>query len=54
MVAGSAVILEVTDVLRTLTKAKYRDLVLGAALLYAAAALMLYPQQSMQAGREGL
>lgn len=40
--------------LRTLTRAKYRDLVLGAALLCAAAALMLYPQQSMQAGRDGL
>jgi len=40
--------------LRTLTRAKYRDLVLGAALLCAAAALMVYPQQSMQAGRDGL
>ena len=40
--------------LRILTKAKYRDLVLGAALLCAAAALLLYPQQAMQAARDGL
>ena len=38
----------------TLTRAKYRDLVLGAALLCSAAALMLFPQQSMEAGRQGL
>jgi len=40
--------------LRVLTKAKYRDLLLGAALLAAGAALLLYPEQSMEAGRQGL
>lgn len=40
--------------LRTLTRPKYRDLVVCAALLCAAAALVLYPGQSMEAGREGL
>lgn len=40
--------------LRILTRTKYRDLVLGCALLCAGAALMLYPNQSMEAGRQGL
>lgn len=40
--------------LRALTKAEYRDLLLGAALLAAGAALLLYPEQSMEAGRQGL
>lgn len=40
--------------LRALTKAKYRDPLLGAALLATGAALLLYPEQSMEAGRQGL
>ena len=40
--------------LRTLTKAKYRDLLLGAALLAAGASMLFYPEQSMEAGRQGL
>lgn len=40
--------------LRILTKPKYRDLVLGIALLCAGAALVLYPAQSMDACRQGL
>lgn len=40
--------------LRILSKNKYRDLILGLALLCAGAALVLYPAQSMEAGREGL
>ena len=39
---------------RLLAKPKYRDLVLGAALLCAAAALLRWPQESMEAAREGL
>ncbi len=40
--------------LRILVKSKYRDLMLGVALLCAGAALVLYPSQSMDAGRQGL
>ena len=40
--------------LRMLSKPKYRDFVLGIALLCAGAALVLYPSQSMDAGRQGL
>ena len=40
--------------LRTLTKQVYRDLVLGIVLLCFGAALLLYPTQSMEAGRQGL
>lgn len=40
--------------LRILTGAKYRDLFLGLALLCAGGALVLYPEQSMDAGRQGL
>lgn len=40
--------------LRMLSKPKYRDLVLGIALLCAGTALVLYPSQSMDAGRQGL
>lgn len=40
--------------LRILTGSKYRDVVLGVALLCAGAALVLYPSQSMDAGRQGL
>ena len=40
--------------LHVLTRAKYRDLVLALALLCAGAALLLYPEQSMEAGRQGL
>ena len=39
---------------RLLTKPQYRDLVLGAALLCAMAALLRWPQESMEAAREGL
>ena len=37
-----------------LSQSKYRDLLLGFALLCAGAALVLYPDQSMDAGRQGL
>lgn len=40
--------------LRILTRSKYRDLFSGIALLCAGVALMLYPAQSMEAGRRGL
>lgn len=40
--------------LRRLTQAKYRDPILGLALLCAGLALILYPTQSMDAGRQGL
>lgn len=40
--------------LRILTGSKYRDVVLGVALLCAGSALVLYPAQSMDAGRQGL
>jgi len=40
--------------LRMLSKPKYRDLVLGIALVCAGAALVVYPSQSMDAGRQGL
>ena len=40
--------------LSVLTRAKYRDLILAAALLCAAIGLLVYPQQSMQAARQGL
>lgn len=40
--------------LRMLTRAKYRDLFLGIALLCAGGGLVLYPEQSMDAGRQGL
>ena len=40
--------------LRMLSKPKYRDFVLGIALLCAGTALVLYPTQSMDAGRQGL
>lgn len=40
--------------LRTLTQSKYRDLILGIALLCAGAALLFYPGQSMDACRQGL
>lgn len=39
---------------RLLSKVKYRDLLLGAALLYAAGALLRWPQETAQAVREGL
>lgn len=39
---------------RLFYKTQYRDLLLGAALLGAAAALLRWPQESMQAAREGL
>ena len=40
--------------LRILTRAKYRDLFSGIALLCAGLALILHPAQSMEAGRRGL
>ena len=40
--------------LRTLVSAKYRDTLLAAALLCAAAALLIYPQDALQAARDGL
>lgn len=40
--------------LAILTRPKYRDLFLGLALLCAGAALVLFPEQSMDAGRQGL
>ena len=40
--------------LHMLSKPKYRDFVLGIGLLCAGAALVLYPSQSMDAGRQGL
>ena len=40
--------------LRILSKGKYRDLVLGAVLLAAGAALVLFPTQSMDAARQGM
>lgn len=40
--------------LRMLSKPKYRDFVLGIALLCAGAALVVYPSQSIDAGRQGL
>jgi len=40
--------------LRILTRAKYRDLILGVALLCSGGILVLYPAQSMEAGRRGL
>ena len=40
--------------LHRLTQAKYRNLILGLALLCAGAALMFYPTQSMEAGQQGL
>ncbi len=39
---------------RLFYKAQYRDLLLGGALLSAAAALLRWPQESMEAAREGL
>lgn len=39
---------------RTLVSTKYRDMLLGAALLCAAAALLVYPQDSLQSARDGL
>lgn len=39
---------------RLFTKPQYRDLLLGAALLCATAALLRWPQESMDAAREGL
>ena len=40
--------------LRTLTRAKYRDAILAAALLCAGAGLLFYSRQSMDAARQGL
>ena len=40
--------------LRILSKSKYRDFLLGIVLLCAGAALVVYPSQSMDAGRQGL
>ena len=40
--------------LHILTRAKYRDALLGCVLLCAGTALVLYPAQSMDAGRQGL
>ena len=40
--------------LRMLSKPKYRDFVLGIALLCAGAALVVYPSHSIDAGRQGL
>ena len=40
--------------LHILTRTKYRDALLGCALLCAGTALVLYPTQSMDAGRQGL
>lgn len=40
--------------LHILTRTKYRDALLGCTLLCAGAALVLYPTQSMNAGRQGL
>ena len=40
--------------LSILTRSKYRDPLLATALLCAAAGLMLYPKQSIQAAQQGL